>query len=91
MKLKIDSDEMPVDLLKKLLEKYKPTRTTFEAERMQGCYCIPLMASSGRLMDHAFCKPENTIKIVIELENLEDDEMKDIIKMAGVEVDGEFR
>ena len=88
MKLKIDSDEMPVDLLKKLLEKYKPTRTTFEAERMQGCYRIPSMASSGRLMDHAFCKPENTIKIVIELENLEDDEMKDIIKMAGVEVDG---
>lgn len=88
MKLKIDSDEMPVDLLKKLLEKYKPTRTTFEAERMQGCYRIPSMASSGRLMDHAFCKPENTIKIVIELENLEDDEMVDIIKMAGVEVDG---
>ena len=88
MKLKIDSDEMPVDLLKKLLEKYKPTRTTFEAERMQGCYRIPSMASSGRLMDHAFRKPENTIKIVIELENLEDDEMVDIIKMAGVEVDG---
>ena len=88
MKLKIDSDEMPVDLLKKLLEKYKPTRTTFEAERVQGCYRIPSMASSGRLMDHAFRKPENTIKIVIELENLEDDEMVDIIKMAGVEVDG---
>lgn len=84
MKLKIDSDEMPVDLLKKLLVKYKPTRTTFEAERIQGCYRIPF----GRLMDHAFRKPENTIKIVIELENLEDDEMVDIIKMAGVEVDG---
>lgn len=28
------------------------------------------------------------LKIVIELENLEDDEMIDIIKMAGVEVDG---
>lgn len=91
MKLKIDSDDMPVDLLKKLLVKYKPTRTTFEAERIQGRYRIPLMSSSGRLMDHALCKPENTIKIVIELENLEDDEMVDIIKMAGVEVDGEFR
>ena len=88
MKLKIDSDEMPVDLLKKLLVKYKPTRTTFEAERIQGRYCIPLMSSSGRLMDYGLCKPENRIKIVIELENLEDDEMVDIIKMAGVEVDG---
>ena len=88
MKLKIDGDGIPVGFLKKLLGKYKPTRTTFEAERIQGCYRIPLMSSSGRLMDHAFRKPENTIKIVIELENLEDDEMVDIIKMAGVEVDG---
>lgn len=88
MKLKIDGDEMPVDLLKKLLVKYKPTRTTFEAERIQGRYRIPFMSSRGRLLDDAFRKPENTIKIVIELENLEDDEMADIIKMAGVEVDG---
>ena len=87
MKLKIDGGEIPVGFLKKLLGKYKPTRTTFEAERMQDSR-MPLMASSGRVMDHIWCKPENTIKIVIELENLEDDEMVEIIKMAGVEVDG---
>lgn len=89
MKLKIDSDEMPVDLLKKLLEKYKPTRTTFEAERTQGY--MPVSRMGGETMGPVFVKPENTIKIVIELENLEDDEMVDIIKMAGVEVDGRFR
>lgn len=86
--LKIDNYEIPVDFLKKLLEKYKPTRATIEAERNPAPSRIPLMASSGRMMDHIWCKPENTIKIVIELENLEDDEMKDIIKMAGVEADG---
>lgn len=91
MILKIDNGEMPVDWLKKLLEEYKPTRTMFEAERIQGQYRLPLMSSSGRLMDRILCKPENTIKIVVELENLEDDEMIDIIKMAGVEIDGEFR
>ena len=52
VKLKIDSDKMPVDWLKKLLVKYKPT---------------------------------------LNWKNLEDDEMIDIIKIAGVEVDGEFR
>ena len=88
MKLKIDSDEMPVDLLKKLLEKYKPTRITFEAEKTQEHSLMPLMSSSGRLMGHTWCKPENTMKIVIELENLEGDEMIDIFKMAGAEVDG---
>ena len=88
MKLKIDGGEMPVGFLKKLLGKYKPTRTTFEAERMQERSRVPLVSSTGRVMDHIWCKPENTLKIVIELDNLEDDEMMDIIKMAGVEEDG---
>lgn len=87
MKLKIDGDEIPVGFLKKLLEKYKPTRTTFEAERMQGDSHMPLMASGGRQSGIIGYKTENTIKIVIKLENLEDEEMEDIIKMAGVEVE----
>lgn len=48
---------------------------------------MPLMASGGRQSDIIGYKTENTIKIVIKLENLADDEMEDIIKMAGVEVE----
>lgn len=52
---------------------------------------MPVSRMGGEIMGPVFVKAENTIKIVIELENLEDDEMIDIIKIAGVEVDGEFR
>ena len=85
--LKSNSHEMSVDLLKKILKKYRPTRTTFEAERMQERSRVPLVSSTGRVMDHIWCKPENTIRIVIELENLDDDDMKDIIKKERVEVE----
>ena len=81
--LKSNSHEMSVDVLKKFLKKYKPTRIMFEAERRQEQSRVPLVSSTGRVMDHIWCKPENTIQIVIELENLEDDEMIDIIKKAG--------